>query len=388
MSVTLDPCFQYIFGLSQTECGCEQYADDKPIDFDTSDSGIFLDEVEGLHLRLILSGANCEEGSMWDLMARARANAVKQFKSDLLACMISQSRLKREPFSGTIGDYSKFTKNITAGTTFAGLRVRIADIIGGVATLRRVGLLFNTTGLKDITIYDTTGELVATITNLPTIANKISWTTLPSPITLPTDTPTRTHTDYNFVYTVDGNLPKDMKVHCGCGSGYKPYWNSLHPSYSVPQDKGNFKWANFAMVAGIKGNAIANLGSDNDWNTQEYTNGIALDIHFGCNVETSICNESLDYTSDPYALAMAYAIRYKAAEMLVQNILTNPDPSYYTTAAPEILKSFIPKYRKEYENRVYDYLCTELVDPANINRYSDCHTCKDENAFLLTGIFK
>ena len=77
MSVNTD-CYENIIGLSRTECTC--YDDDKPADFDTSESGLYLDELEPLDQ---LEGLdNCEKGSVWEAMEKARENAVRFFIQD------------------------------------------------------------------------------------------------------------------------------------------------------------------------------------------------------------------------------------------------------------------------------------------------------------------
>jgi hypothetical protein len=385
MSANLDDCLKYIIGLSRTECQCHDA--DKPDEYNSSDSGIYLDEL--IDLDLINAAKDCSANSVWAKMINARDQAVKEFKTDLLSCIVSKTKLKRKPYNGIIGDYKKFSKDIQSTTTYTGTRIRFADIVGGFAKIRRIGLLFSATNSVTVSVYNNIQSTpVITYSNVPTTAGQLSWFTLPSVIDIDMNSDFSDFVEYYFIVEYNpANAPKDTKFSCNCG-GYHPSWDENYPQYNNNSDKGNFGWAEFAMASGIKGNDISQLiNYPSNWASDNYTYGILLDVQFGCKAEKTICNESLDYISNPYAMAMAYAVRFKAAEILIKDILKTSNPSYYTVLASELLPSMAKEFREEYEARVKLYLCPEIASPDNIGDYSDCFTCKDEHGFIKSGIF-
>ena len=64
-----------IIGLSDTECDC--FDADKPADFNTSVSVLFITD----HIRINDFGdlSNCGNGSIWDIMNKARKSSINQF---------------------------------------------------------------------------------------------------------------------------------------------------------------------------------------------------------------------------------------------------------------------------------------------------------------------
>src|SRR5689334_6951124 len=98
-------CLQHVIGLSQTSCNC--YDSGKPVDFNTSDSGIYLDEIEGFPIDTVKFVGDCATGDLWDLMTQARTEAILQSRVDLLNYIGTLTKRKRHPFKGLIGSDKK-----------------------------------------------------------------------------------------------------------------------------------------------------------------------------------------------------------------------------------------------------------------------------------------
>ena len=106
---SVNTCFENIIGLSRTDCEC---VEDRPVSAGTSASGLYLDELEGLSIRLADTKRDCGESSLWTMMARARENAVKDMVSDILACLNREAAIRRRSGSAIVGDTKKSTASV------------------------------------------------------------------------------------------------------------------------------------------------------------------------------------------------------------------------------------------------------------------------------------
>jgi hypothetical protein len=230
MSLPAD-CLQYVIGLSQTSCEC--FADDKPLDYDRSDSGIYLDQLEGLNLNLVDSANDCDQGSVWDIMLRSKENAIKSFKADLIGSLLTKYKQKRQPFSGVIG--SKSSKNtLNLQTTYAGERIYSSNIIGGVMKIKRLGVFMNATNSFDVEIYNQYDADPLYVIPVSSVANQLYWNDVD--IELPMNLETQDDPNYYIIYPVSGMQPKDTANGCGCSSSvYKYYWNLQRPAFKSYQ---------------------------------------------------------------------------------------------------------------------------------------------------------
>lgn len=373
MSQPSTDCLTTIIGLSQTNCEC--FDDNKQADANVSDSGIFLDEIEGLTLNMTEAAAECETGSMWDILSKARANSATYFKSDLMAALAQKYKQKRHPFTGAVGS-SKFKNSITLTGSYGGVRIYCANIISGVMTINRVGLAFEQAAVFDIDIYNGVDDDPIYTFQVSTIANKFAWYDLPTPVELSMSDDTGENPQYYLLYSVSGIKPKDMRGSCGCGSNsYKYYWNTTNPVYkSYERDR----WSEYIMLTGVQGNTL----SDRDnWSTSEFLNGIILDAKFICKTSDLICKNVFDYEGNELAFVMAYAVRYRAAAIVIDEILSSGNLNRFTMMDRESLYGKRNNYLKEYQNRI-SYLSDNINWKAN-----DCLTCNDFDDVVKVGIF-
>lgn len=381
MSIIIDPCYGNIIGLSRTQCVC----DTVPSSASESDSGLYMDELEGMSLNLAESAADCKRGNVWELMETARYEAVEAFKTDLLSCIRSEAAIKRSPFNGVIGDPKKANKWINLTNTYHGFRLNFADIQGGYAKARRIGVYFNITDTFDIEIYDNISQAPIDTISVTTVAGELTWIDISPVIDFDINSPYGMGgMEYDFIYQPTGGIKaRNTVVSCGCG-GYQPRWDLAHPQYLAVGNKGNYGWAAYAMAIGIKGNDLTTRA---DWTTTNETQGILLDMQFGCDTSKTICNGELDYVNNPFALAMAHAVRYKADAVLIAKILTTGNINRYSLLDGEVLSGMMNRFNAEYNDRVFRYLCPQIARPENLNTYSDCFTCNDPYAMVKSGIF-
>ena len=366
MSLT---CWDYIFGLSRTECTCY----DPPADYDISNSGLYLDELESL--KTLTSLENCENGNdVWDLMEKVREEAVLTFIGDANAMLQTDYKLKRRPFSGTIGRIKNTGILSTTVGYIAGVRWACADIVGGIAHITKIGTLFNGTGVINLTIYNNLGETVDTVA-LNTVANVHTLNTVD--IELPLHDGYIENLEYYFVYTVGALKPLNNTISCNCGKN--PFYNVNNPCYYQSQTNKQYGWANYLMVGGYY---LPTLVTDScTTSSVNYLYGLTFDLELKCKVNEVLCEDYMDYEGNPLALYMAHAVRYKAGELLINRIELSPnlnrETMINTEAAAAARDVFITKY-----NDIVKY----IVDRIDIS-VNDCLECRDLQEMIKAGIF-
>lgn len=334
-------CLENIIGITQSDCPC---FDEKPVGSGTSDSGLYFDELEGINLTELLHDGACR--SIWDKITNSIASAKNHFVSDLLACYSTKIEQSKEPFKGVIGD-GKFNRTLTNPLMYSGLRLRPKRIKEGVIKINKITTYFDTTDTIDIDVYSSE-DLTTPITTrtLNTTANKANTNTITT-IELPLYSDTYEELDYYLVYS---GTPKPLNVKakgCGCG-GKKDLWSP------------------WVYASGFNSSTITEL---NDKGTNNHAMGLLVHAEITCDQSNLICNEDFSYFAGSFGFRTANAIRYKAASLLFETLLSNPELSQHVAIQPERMTQLADQYRTEYEARVM-YLCE------NYKLESDCFTCK------------
>ena len=131
MSVPL--CFTDIVGISRKADLCTD------TNAYTSESGLYLDELQGISLRILDSTKG--NATLLEKMANALENAISSFKIDAMQKILETKEPARQNFIGDVGGKSFTTK--MAADTYHGLRM-YSDVIGGAFTLRGVTVILDT----------------------------------------------------------------------------------------------------------------------------------------------------------------------------------------------------------------------------------------------------
>jgi hypothetical protein len=371
---SIPSCLDNIIGLSRSTCEC--FDEGKPYDANESKSGRYIDETEGLSLNMAEAAADCEQGSLWDMLSKARENALLYFKSDLMGRLLTLYKHRRVPYSGLMGG-ADFKNSLTQTTTYAGIQLCMQNIIGGVMSIKRIGLVFDQTADFDIYIYDNVTESAIASYTVHTNANALTWFDLPAQLSLDMNNYGNESPRYWIVYPTGAYQPKDNKASCGCGGAhYKYYWNLENPKYTTYE---KYRWSEFLMLTGTVGDDITKDGRK-AWATTQHLQGIILDINFKCKVQDLICVDEIDFTTNEIAASMAGAIQYRAASILVDNILASGNINRYTMTDRERLMGKKNSYMKEYLDRL-EWIAQNI----NINA-NDCLACDDFNDILKISI--
>lgn len=354
-------CLDKVIKLSRTECPCYTESEDFPADINEGQAEVYLDELEGLNLDSINGGADCSKGNVWEMMDRARDNASKALKADLLSCMESNYVAKRPNYSGFVGE-TQANSTLTFSQTRAGMLWLPHKVIGGKAKIKRIGVFMNAVAAVSVSIYDNDQNYntpLATYT-INSAVNTPQYAVLSPALEVPLWKQNGDKIEYYFVYTISGFMPRNNKSQCiPCSGGVK-----------------DVAWNNWLQVYGIRGN-----GNDfKNFSRTSELNGLIIDAEFMCNAGRAICSDEypLDFENSGRAMQIAYAIRFKAGAILIDNILSSPEINRYTMLDREALYGKRNHYRSKYEQWI-QYLCenTEAIN-------NDCWACKP-NALIRIG---
>jgi len=371
MSVVVFPdCYEYIVGLSRTNCECY----DIPGDAETSLSGLYIDELTGLAFLKAIT--DCENNAdVFNLIDRARQVAVTNFQADTNALLMKSHKLRRQNYKGAIGRaISKNNPSLTTGQYY-GIRIYCANVKSGVLRLTSIGALFSLTDSITVYIYNNLGDLIDTVT-VNTEANKHKQT--PVDIELPMHSDYVENLQYFLFYQLGANTPKGNDLKCNCG-GFKAVFNTDNPYTNHLHGDRNYLWSQWIMAGGYHSTGFPDLDACTT-TTNNLMYGLTLDVELKCKVNEVLCMDGLDFETNNLAGAMAIAIQHKAGSVLAGWILSSGNLNRYTLINTEQLVADMEAWGKVYNDMV-TYIAAEADTSVN-----DCLICKDIVEMTRKGI--
>jgi len=364
ISIDLYDCYDYIIGLSRTECTCYDPKGDFSLDYNTSYSGLYLDELEPL--KSLNSIPDCTD-DVWEVMDRARDNAVKAFVKDATKELLKWNKLRVNPYTGVIGRRTN-TRDRGITNTYGGVHIICKDIIAGSITIKKIYTCFNFTGNVTVRVTDNLGNVYDT-----NILNTTEDTWVENDITdieLPLHSDLVDNVEYFIYYQLGaGQDARNNDICCNCSKtmnfcANRPYYLRSHSD--------TYRWAESVMVGGFTTNDISRFTDITyDYGGNNFMNGLNLEIDVNCDVGQVLCRNALNYESDPLAIATAFAVRYKAAELLADWIFSSPNLSYPKLINRENLEAEQLVWIKK-----YDELIQHIGEETDITK-TDCLECKD-----------
>lgn len=323
--------FKHIIGLSATAPDCTEFA---AVDITTSTSGLYLDDMDQLNLNILDASSDCSTGSIWDLLFKARKNALKELETDLIVGTGAINKQAKEPYFGYIGQPNYRGALMVPNGSRQSLELQLPFRESVSLKIKRIGFLADSNSVVPVSIsgYPEPFQVVVT-QNTPSFLN------LETPIQIPFE-----GQRLEFSYIADGFNPLNNETSCGCG---------------VKDRK----------LAALIDNVLSRPAS-----------GIILDVEIACDPKNMIfLNHDQNYG---IAQVLAYATRYKAAELLIERILNADNINRYTMLEPEYLYGKRSQFRKEYQTRI-----NWLISSEGFNLGLDsCYVCKPATGFRKVGI--
>lgn len=385
MSAPYD-CFEKIIGLADSSCDC--FTDDLPADTAESASGLQLAGLEGMNLNVLKAAADCATGGdLGALLENARVEGIRRYKEETLKYIRANARVKRPSVRGQIGDTAQCRTAVSLNNTHHGLHLRLAHHVGGTATVKRIGTFMEFTGTVDVNLYGIDGTTATETVSCATTAGTLVWTTVDIDLSLEVNG--SQNPEYWFLWEpTGGQQARNSRIHCGCGG--RRTWNET-PWFESGVKANDEAWMKWAMAHGTKGNTLA----DRDmWTHTNETQGLLLDIEFGCEAVRTLCDGYPDYTNDPLQMSSAYAVRYAAGSYIISTLLASTSVSRETlTGDGENYYRTKAIFEKGFYERAHDYIGATLVQPpdegdpaSGVNTYADCFACKEKSGFRKSTI--
>jgi hypothetical protein len=350
MSVQLD-CFDYIIGLSRTECDCfgtlaEAYT--------YSESGLYMEDL--VELAGIEGLLNCQTGSdIWAYMDKARTQAITSFRSQASALLMKRNQLKRKPFYGSIALQENDGEHtgLTVGDYY-GLSIDCNQIKGGYLTIKKIGAYFADTGAVAVTVIDNMGTNYGTF-NLTTTADTFVLNNV-TDLELPLYSEFTDNLTYYIYYQLGANNP------------YKNYITSTGGVECCYNDQiQNYKWSDFVTAKGFHSDDLTDL-QDCCTGTSNYAYGLTLQVELKCKVNEIFC-DYIDFDGEPLAGTIAEAINIKAAMIFIDRFSTSVELNRSNLLNREAWKELKAEWKVQYEN-----FLGYIVENIDINK-NDCLVC-------------
>ena len=333
--------------------------------YSESDSGLYITDL--LPEEEVAALAACDE-TLWDLFAKARDIAIKEFRSALNTTIARRFSPKLPAFRGSIGETTG--DYLTTTDAFAGVRIRTNAMKSGYLKISRIMALFQKSGTVTVTIYDQHGTVVVPAFAITTAAGGKAITEVN--ITLPLLGDFQAEQDYFVVYTYDpDNKPRQNKITCSCNKTFTPTLSA--DGYSAhdrrrgqPRYTGAQAWHNFVMVGGWTGDSVADFSDAPDAVTP-YLNGLVLDVEIGCDMSAGLCALVETFGANEHAMSAAMAIQRKAAAWLVNRRYTSSAPTRAGAVNREELMNAARRWEAEYSEIVnYCFECVPRLRTAGI----------------------
>lgn len=344
-------CLDTLVGLSPASIGC--FVDAEPADFDTSDSGYYiLDSEFGLTI-----AEACEiEG--WTLLEAAREKGILQFRTDLGAALRARYGSAISPFSGLVGKLDS-TATVAASFDRAGLRLRVRRMVkGGKIVLKKAYIGVNTTGTYAVSVTSNDPLFTEpTPVNVSATANQFGSGTTLGLIELPmwSDSCPDTWLEYFVSFPLDGALPLNNSLGCGCG-------------------RSKNAWAEHLEVAGF--NSDSDTPDTGAFSSKAY--GLVLDAYLSCGEMDWLCDlaeSNGDYALQVAARTLQFAEAIAAIDALVNTYKINVC-THYNQDEMISRRNFLAK---SYANNIA-WIAANVPQGA-----TGCFACRPEKRFNKTA---
>lgn len=320
-------CLQFAVGLVKNDCACID-TDSAPEDYDRSDSGYYLDDMEiAPPLAFSKAAADCSE--FWDLMTEAREQGIRDFITDFVITARQYTTIKVSPYDGEFTDNQKINMVLTGihKQYLAAMYRPIGYVRGATMEIRKVGLIMNMAGTYTVNVYDSSQLYSENITLSPLKSIDVVVTT---PGVLATaNVPSGDGSvwkfpmwkddrklSYYFVYDPVGAKPYNVRFNCGCSKGTRP-------------------WEKYLYGRGVQTDDIKELellSRDHS----PYSYGLYLSGSLSCDGFDWMCR-NWNYQTDSFARVMARLIQLYSIRKLCALILNSRRINAFTLLNRDIL---------------------------------------------------
>lgn len=352
-------CLTDIIGITESNCPCilDGLTEEQKALLKVSKSGLYLDNLEGAPTMSAITMLDaCQNYAQ--LALEARSNAVKKIYADMLAALAVKYKTGKGAFIGNIGRPS-YAGTLNVSKRYQFIKIKPIEQSDAVVKVTGLRLVLDRDALVPVKILSAPvggnqgTEVLAA--DLQAVAN--TYVALPIPptgLSLPLSA-NGEQLEYYVVWDrgIAGLAnPRDLKLDCNCG----------------------FKGNGFSDFVKANGGELDDINMLSTGTSDQYSHGITMDVDIRCVPGNMICRE---YDNEnAIAVTMAWAVMYKAGELLIESILGSREVNRYTMMNREALYGKRSHFKKEYETRIV-YLAS-VIDVSS----SDCYICREATMFM------
>lgn len=317
-----------------------------------SDSGLYVTDMEAVDsIRGIVNeGDEHSWLSVEDKAENAIRIAIIRLHTDLSTLMLRYAK-PRMGYLGNIGS-TKFT-NYTNETGKSGLRMICNAFRDVEAILTGITLTMKETGNIDLYLSSNRGDSIETIAGLSTLAGKPKYNALETPLSL--DLKDNTVDGYVEYYLYHNNDLTAADTKIDCATCNKFYFNAHSPVFK------NYGYKQYLSIGGFNGE-IEELKD----NASNQSKGIMLHVDIRCDNSKAICPDNETLKRSPMYMSYATAIQYKAASVLVWDMIRSPKLNRVAMGSMESFREAASFYDRKY-NDMIKYISK------NMSIESDCY---------------
>lgn len=280
---------------------------EEPLDYATSNTGFYMTDSEyGLPIReAILSAADCGQSDLWQVMARAREEAIRDFKRDLLVYLDMYKVKGVTAWRGAAGkiEVKAFT---TLNVDYAGQLIRAVNRTPHrKLVINAIWAGFTTTGTTNLTLRSNKPGWVNQVIPVAHTANGWTKTPLATPIVIDLYDVLEAELYYALTYPAQGVTVMNNKLWC-CGS----------PS-----------WANLFTLSGVSTNNLDDLREQ--WGRGADGLGLVIEGYTDCADLDWIC-ELPELAGQQMYETIGLAVLCKATVRLLSQLLDSGVINHYT----------------------------------------------------------
>lgn len=350
-------CLTNIVGISANDCVCitDGLTPEQKTEIKKSVSGLYLDrDLEGgISLSDVRLLDYCND--YYTIAKNAIESASRRFSDDLLITLSKRYKSAKAKFIGALGrvDYSG---TLDVNKKYQILKVKPHETSrSAVLTINGIRVIADSDAMSTVKIFavrsgETSGVEVFSAP-ITLAANRYAAVNLSAPLEFPLYE-SGYIIDYYFIWERPDGLsinPKDNKTKCNCTGG-----NAFD---------------GYVSLFGGETDSLESITA-----SDPYSHGFNIDGEIACETGNVVCREF--NAQNEVAIISAWAILYKAGELINEAILNSPEINRFTTMNREYLWGKRNHFRKEYEARVA-YLGSE-IDLSS----SDCYICRESRMFV------
>lgn len=351
-------CLTNYIGLSQNTCDCPDF-DGQPTE--VSLSGYYIDDE--IPIDPLVYG-DCGQGSIWDILERARTKAINDFEADFNAELQKVYKQRTAPFVGEIGTKG-YSGIITSALQYCGARIDTKAFKGSKLVIPSVIIGNNLGGATVVKVWKGYSVNNVTVTNVELLTSQAATLLANQFTTITFSTALEYTLKQNEHYFITYNLP----------AGSYPFSNQ-YPTCGGCTGT-NVGWRDSLNINGI---SVANESEINTSSLNTSAYGLIINAKIYCDVSNWFCTlKDLGTLSGEFR-TVAKTLVFKAAQNAVQVMLDSSQINFTTITSRENLYGKRNHFAKEYADRI-----VWLASVFPITEFN-CLTCGASNNIRVQAI--